>query len=142
MSPYMHRPPSETTATSTIATISVFGTEVALPTYFQVVERYNAGHSIDSILVHMVAAKHVSNINTLRDIIEGIVLNLRLIETSSQSLMSPERTNTNSRRNSRIEFVGELDDLSSVHLMAEDNLEKEKEKERLSLRQRLLARLG
>lgn len=44
-----------------------------------------------------------------------------------------------SRRNSRIEFVGELDDLDSARLLAEDR--QRKEKERRTLKQ-LLAKFG
>lgn len=140
MSTPMHQPPIAIHNPSSLPTISVFGTEVPLPTYFQIIERHNAGHNIDSIIVHMVATKPVSSIDTLRDTVEGIILNLRLIENSSHVLALPDRGGD--RRNSRIEFVGELDDLNSAGLMAEERVEREKERERRNLRQRLFGKLG
>lgn len=142
MSNLMHRPPTAIHNPSSLPTISVFGNEVPLPIYFQIIERHNAGHNVDSIIVHMVATTPISNIDTLRDTVEGIILNLRLIENSSHALtLLPDREDN--RRNSRIEFVGDLDDLNSAGLMAEEReKEEDKEKERVSLRQRLFGRLG
>lgn len=125
-----------------IPTISVCGTEVPLPLYFQVIDLYNAGHNTDSILVHIVATTQISSIDVLRETVQNIILNLQLIKNPSQKLTVPKGSEADeiaSRRNSRIEFVGELDDLNSARLLAEDKLRKEKE--RRTLRQ-FLAKLG
>lgn len=76
-----------------------------------------------------------------------IGLNLQLISNSANSLVVSEQVaekSAESRRNSRIEFVGELDDLSSAGIMAEGSkqgreMQREKEGRRLK---GLLARLG
>lgn len=142
----MHRHPhSALHNPSLIPTISVCGTEVPLPLYFQVNDLYNAGHNIDSILVHIVTTTQVSSIDILRETVQNIILNQQLINNSPHRLTLPiNGTEQNegtiaSRRNSRIEFVGELDDLDSARLLAEDK--QRKEKERRTLKQ-LLAKFG
>lgn len=144
----MHLPPHNIPHhPSLIPTIPVCDVEVPLPTYFQVTDLYNAGHNVDSIIVHMVATTQISNIDILRTTVKQIGLNLQLISNSANSLVVSEQVaekSAESRRNSRIEFVGELDDLSSAGIMAEGSkqgreMQREKEGRRLK---GLLARLG
>lgn len=129
-------------------TISVSGTEVPLPLYFQAIDLYTAGHNTDSILVHIVATTPISNIDVLRETVQNIILNLQLISNSSQTLTVTGGSGSGSgsgseenvsRRNSRIEFVGELDDLETARLLAGEKSRREKERRTL---RGLLGRLG
>lgn len=125
-------------ATSTAdsqATIGVCGSDVPLSIYWQAVDLWSAGHSVESIIVHIVATRTVPDIDEFRAIVSNIVYNQELIQSSGRtSRLVP--TQRDMRRNSRINFVGELDNLDVAQMVAQ-----RKEKERLGLKQ-FLAKLG
>lgn len=120
--------------------IGVCGEEVPLSLYWHAVDLWAAGHTPDSIVVHIVATNNISNVEWLRNIVQNIVYNQELIH--QESLLTPTNNMTRShsrpeaRRHSRILNVGELDDLHVAHMVAE-----KKEKERAGLRH-LLSKLG
>lgn len=117
------------------ATVSVFGTEVPLSLYWQAVDLWSAGHSTESIVVHVVATRTVGDIQEFRKTVSNIVYNQELIKGSTRASNIQKETR-DMRRNSRIHFVGELDNLDVAQMVAQ-----RKEKERLGLKQ-FLAKLG
>lgn len=116
-------------------TIGVCGTEVPLSIYWQAVDLWTAGHSPESIVVRIVATRTVADIQEFRETVANIVYNQELIKLSNRSSRLAT-TQRDMRRNSRIHFVGELDNLDVAQMVAE-----RKEKERLGLKQ-FLAKLG
>jgi len=128
--PSNHNPPS----------ITVCGEEVPLPLYWRTVDLWSAGHTSDSIVVHIVASGSIPNVELLRDIVRNIVWNQELIRQGS--LLTPTndvahtKSQSDTRRNSRISDVDEVDDLQVAQMVAE-----KKQKERASLRN-LLSKLG
>lgn len=119
-----------------VPSITVCDTDVPLPLYWQAVDLWSAGHPADSIVVHIVATRPVKDLNSFHDIVRNIVYNQELVKqttTVPPALTLPSR---DSRRNSCIINVGELDDLSVASMVA-----RKKEKERLGLKQ-LLSKLS
>lgn len=128
--PSHHYPPS----------ITVCGEEVPLPLYWRTVDLWSAGHTSDSIVVHVVASSTIPNVELLRDIVRNIVWNQELIHQGS--FLTPindvaqTKGRSDTRRNSRISDVDEVDDSQVAQMVAE-----KKQKERASLRN-LLSKLG
>ncbi|KAK6372084.1 hypothetical protein LTR64_003997 [Lithohypha guttulata] len=118
-----------------IATILVGDAEVPLSLYWQAVDLWEAGHSSERIVVHIVATRNVSNLAMFRETIQHIVYNQELIKRSTIPAIITN-TNPGMRRNSRIENVDELDNLDVA-----DKVAQRREKEKLGLKQ-LIARLG
>jgi len=120
--------------------IVVCGEEVPLPLYWRTVDLWSAGHTSDSIVVHLVASNAFPNVELLRDIVRNITWNQELIHQGS--LLTPVSDVTqadirsDTRRNSRISDVDEVDDLQVAQMVAD-----KKQKERASLRN-LLFKLG
>jgi len=113
--------------------IGVCGEEVPLPLYWRAVDLWAAGHTSDSIFVHIVATSTISDVESLRGIVRNIVYNQELIHRVPLLTPSDDMAQANARpdarRNSRIQDVNELDDLRVAETVAE-----KKEKERAGLR--------
>ena len=111
--------------------IAVGGEDVSLTLYWRTVDLWLAGHTNDSIVDHIVATSTSFSVDALRDIVRNIIWNQELIHqepflTPSSSVVSAN-AGADTRRNSRILDVEELDDLDVAQKVAD-------KKQRASLR--------
>lgn len=124
------------------ALIVINDEEVPLFLYWYIVDLSNAGHTVDSIVVHVAASTTMWNIKALEPVVHNIINNEDLIlrEFQSQShssvtlALAPNLGDT--RRNPRIIDVSEFDVLDVTNMVAT-----QKVKERAGLLS-LLAKLG